>query len=365
MHHALEAGDLERVRILEKQGADLEQKSFDGETPLFTASRTGQLAVVRYLMEQQASKKKQWRWILFSIICFLPYFCVSVIAILWMLLSLIFPKFTSMFNNLTCVEVLVEHIRTIVENSSTVLERTDVHDETPLVIASRNGHLAVVRYLVEQGAYINITDSDGTTPLIWASIHGHVGVVRYLSEKGAYKNKVTYFYGRTAMHHAAQGFLEITEGQLEVVRYFVEQGADMEKADRFGNTPLLIASWIGHLDVVRYLLEQGANRDKADNEGRTPLHYAAQNGGLATTKLLMAYGADLNARSNNGQLPIDVTRNEEIRQAIRDEPRRRMDHGLKRATEQDRHSNAAPSASAQLEGTEAEDGKVAEKDEDS
>ena len=292
LHHALEAGDLERVRILEKQGADLEQKSFDGETPLFTASRTGQLAVVRYLMEQQASKKKQWRWILFSIICFLPYFCVSVIAILWMLLSLIFPKFTSMFNNLTCVEVLVEHIRTIVENSSTVLERTDVHDETPLVIASRNGHLAVVRYLVEQGAYINITDSDGTTPLIWASIHGHVGVVRYLSEKGA-------------------------------------------------------------------------NRDKADNEGRTPLHYAAQNGGLATTKLLMAYGADLNARSNNGQLPIDVTRNEEIRQAIRDEPRRRMDHGLKRATEQDRHSNAAPSASAQLEGTEAEDGKVAEKDEDS
>ena len=73
----------------------------------------------------------------------------------------------------------------------------------------------------------------------------------------------------------------------------------------------------------------------------------------------------------------------EIRQAIRDEPRRRMDHGHKRATEQDRHPNAATSASAQQEqegegdeeqsnkrprleeGADAEVGKVADEDEDS
>ena len=79
-----------------------------------------------------------------------------------------------------------------------------------------------------------------------------------------------------------------------------------------------------------------------------------------------------------GQLPIDFALNEEIKQAIRDEPRRRMDHGHKRATEQDRHPNAAASASAQQEeeeqsnkkprlddGTEAGEGKVAEEDEDS
>ena len=85
-----------------------------------------------------------------------------------------------------------------------------------------------------------------------------------------------------------------------------------------------------------------------------------------------------------GQLPIDVARNEEIKQAIRDEPRRRLDEAPgKRATEQDRHPNAATSASAQQdddegeeevnsnkrprlhEGPEAKESKVAEEDEDS
>ena len=52
--------------------------------------------------------------------------------------------------------------------------------------------------------------------------------------------------------------------------------------------------------------------------------------------LIMSYGADLNAKTNDGHLPIAITRNEEIRQTIRDEPRRRMDEAPgKRATEQD------------------------------
>ena len=99
---------------------------------------------------------------------------------------------------------------------------------------------------------------------------------------------------------------------------------------------------------------------------------------------------DLNARTDEDHLPIDIAHTEEMKQAIRDEPRRRMDHGHKRATEQDRHPNAATSASAQQEEehdqeededqinkqthvddegavsvTVAEETKVAEEDEDS
>ena len=46
----------------------------------------------------------------------------------------------------------------------------------------------------------------------------------------------------------------------------------------------------------------------------------------------MAYGADLHTVDSWGELPIDFA--EEMKQAILDEPRRRMDHGFKRATEQ-------------------------------
>jgi len=129
---------------------------------------------------------------------------------------------------------------------------------------------------------------------------------------------------------------------------------------------------------VRYLLEQGANRDKAADNGNTPLHVAAKWLRLETAKLLMVYGADLNARTTWGQLPIDIAGTVEIEQAIRDEPRRRMDHGHKRATEKDRHPDGAASSSAQQEDNEeeepsnkkprladTEEGKVAEEDEDS
>ena len=165
-------------------------------------------------------------------------------------------------------------------------------------------------------------------------------------------------------------------GYKAVVRYLVEQGADMEWNNGAGWTPLIVASWKGHLEVVRYLLEKGAKEDKANNDGMTSLHYVARDGYLDIAKLLMVYGADLNARKNNGQLPIDVARTEEIKQAIRDEPQRRRDlpRPRKRCVEQDQHPNAATSASAQQEEEEtknqsaegeAVEGKVADEDQHS
>ena len=201
---------------------------------------------------------------------------------------------------------------------------------------------------MEQGADKDKCDSGGWTPLVYAS----------------------------------------AKGRLDIVQYLVKQGEDMDKttkyeSDRF--TPLSGAAFYGHLDTVRYLLEQGADRDKADEDGFTPLHDAAREGHLEIAKLLMSYGADLNARTNDGELPIDIAATEEIRQAIRDEPRRRMDEAPgKRATEQDRHPNATTSASARQveEGVEEQQSnkrprlnnegevafketKIAEEDEDS
>ena len=64
----------------------------------------------------------------------------------------------------------------------------------------------------------------------------------------------------------------------------------------------------------------------------------------------------MNARNSDGELPIDIADDEEIKQAIRDEPRRRMDEAPgKRATEQDRHPNTATSSSAQQQEEEEDE----------
>ena len=209
------------------------------------------------------------------------------------------------------------------------------------------------------------------TELYDAAEVGNLERVKLLVEQGMDKNQVGGSFEHTALCIAGEN------NHLSVAKYLVEQGADIDKSDCSGQPPLIWATANGHSEVVRYLLEQGANRDKANNSGYTSLHYAANQGHLETTKLLMIYGADLNARNYNGRLPIDLAANEEIKQAIRDEPRRRMDEAPgKRATEQDRHPNAATSASIQQEDEEEHVNKkprldvkvadeVAEEDQDS
>ena len=73
-------------------------------------------------------------------------------------------------------------------------------------------------------------------------------------------------------------YMAACEGRVEVVQYLAEQGADVDKADNKGGSPLQKAAGKGHLMVVRTLVEHGADKDKADNDGMTPLFLEALGG---------------------------------------------------------------------------------------
>ena len=49
------------------------------------------------------------------------------------------------------------------------------------------------------------------------------------------------------------------EGNLVRVRELLAQGANIDEKNRYGYTPLHLASEYGHLEVVKYLISQGAN----------------------------------------------------------------------------------------------------------
>lgn len=92
----------------------------------------------------------------------------------------------------------------------------------------------------------------------------------------------------------------ITATKPEIVKYLLENGADVNFAGEQGVTPLMNA--VGHMpiDIIKMMLEKGAKLDVANNDKMTPLHYAAYRGNIEAMELFLEKGADLNALSENG-----------------------------------------------------------------
>ena len=62
--------------------------------------------------------------------------------------------------------------------------------------------------------------------------------------------------------------------QTDVVRYLLNNGANVNKQNRWGGTALHLASIDNYTDVMRLLLEHGARKDIKDNDGDTPINLA-------------------------------------------------------------------------------------------
>jgi ankyrin repeat protein len=67
----------------------------------------------------------------------------------------------------------------------------------------------------------------------------------------------------------------------------LEAGADINKADNNGWTPLCIAAQNGNVEIVKLLLDSGANVNKATKDGLTALSLAANYGHETCVKLLL------------------------------------------------------------------------------
>jgi ankyrin repeat protein len=82
-------------------------------------------------------------------------------------------------------------------------------------------------------------------------------------------------------------------------------GAEINKEDREGLSPLCWACLRGKLKAVQCLIERGANINHADKTGRTPLDLAAFQGNPGVVQLLLDSGALIEHVDINGMRPLD------------------------------------------------------------
>src|ERR1700744_963557 len=114
--------------------------------------------------------------------------------------------------------------------------------------------------------------------------------------------------------HAVDGFtplgLACYFGQLEVARYLILKGADVNLPSNNGYRvfPIHSAAAGNYTDIVRTLIENGAQVNVRQQAGVTPLHSAAQNGNLELLILLLENGAETNIRMEGGKIPADLAK---------------------------------------------------------
>ncbi|CAG9862166.1 unnamed protein product [Phyllotreta striolata] len=105
--------------------------------------------------------------------------------------------------------------------------------------------LQVARYLVEHGAKVKTIDRKRITPLMFASNAGNLLLVKYLlpiSDKQAQDNQKW-----TAL------FWAVSNNQVDVVEYLIEENLSCNTTDVRGNTPLDIAKTNGFKEIEELL----------------------------------------------------------------------------------------------------------------
>ena len=110
--------------------------------------------------------------------------------------------------------------------------------------SSAYAQLSLIKFAVSQGARIY---PGGSVAVSWAAENGHLDIVKYLVED----QKADIHYNDEFALQWASG-----AGYLDVVKYLVEHGANIQERE---DGALRQASKNGHLDVAEYLLRMGAN----------------------------------------------------------------------------------------------------------
>ncbi|MEM7055454.1 MAG: ankyrin repeat domain-containing protein [Bacteroidota bacterium] len=187
---------------------------------------------------------------------------------------------------------------------------------TFLHYAAEKCDIEVVEELVKNRKVpVDITTGQrGRTPLQLAAVKGHSNVVKYLVEQGADVSKQDNEEGYV-LHYATSG------GDVNIVKYLIERGAKVHVKDKNGFTILHVAARFNNLRLAKYLIEERSDWtiiNTTSKRGNTPLHLAAHSGSKDVARVLLEAGAQ-DIKNNNEYLASQLAerkRYTEIKQMI-------------------------------------------------
>ncbi|MGD8641301.1 MAG: ankyrin repeat domain-containing protein [Gammaproteobacteria bacterium] len=142
--------------------------------------------------------------------------------------------------------------------------------------AVRNESIAVLKKRIARhkssDESLDVQDAKGWTALMYAVRDGKRKAVALLLEAGA-SATISDRWSRTPIHLAANAPADIT-------RMLIRAGADFDKRNAGGVTPLMMAAGNGRQDIVELLLRAGARLDLKDYDGDSVADWARRSGNV-------------------------------------------------------------------------------------
>lgn len=251
---AVKKEDIELVQELLERGADVNFQDKDGGwTPLHNAVQSGRKDIVDLLLRFGADpcrRKKNGAT---------PFIIAGLVG-------------------------NVELLQLFLSKGADVNE-SDENGFTAFMEAASYGKVDALRFLHEKGAKVNLgrkTKEDqerlrkgGATALMDAAQNGHLEVVKVLLDEMGADVKARDNMGRNALIRA---FRNSDNSKVEVItRLLLDYGADVNVRGEKGKTPLILAVEKEHIGLVKKLLEQeDIEIDDTDKEGKTALLLAVE-----------------------------------------------------------------------------------------
>jgi len=256
--YAVEQNDLIAAENLLKQGCDVNRKDAAGFTPLLLAAGLGNPQMVELLLTAGAD-------------VFITDSRMGTTAL-----------------HKAAQSGVVDVAKLLVQRGAFIDAQAPTLGNTPLLDATWHKHPAMVKYLLEQGARMELTTRFGSSPMDIARHDNNQEIIRALEERRVFN----------AVQGEGQKLMAaVKENDVATVRQLIAEGVDVnEKAPLVGSeddgyTPLLVAARKGFADVVWELLKGGANPRLVDEMIKaTPGHKAGYQGRAEVAKVLVADG---------------------------------------------------------------------------
>ncbi|XP_071512455.1 85/88 kDa calcium-independent phospholipase A2 isoform X2 [Panulirus ornatus] len=217
-----------------------------------------------------------------------------------------------------------------------------VKKETPLHLAIKQGHLDVIRTLLQRNVSVDVTDVKGNSVYHIAATSNET-IIKLVTQKESRLLNIPNEAGKTPLHLACEG------DKPECVKAFLCAGADVNVAAthdstlpihsamaanstlcakeiigmypnqlnvkdmKHGGTPL---HWATSREIINAMADLGCSINARNFHGLTALHKMVENDRLTCVITLLSRGAEVNVCDDEGNTALHLSRSPAVLQAL-------------------------------------------------